>query len=264
MRCERCRAPCCVARLPSEALTRPRLRPNPLRKQIRLSRAGQLSCPVSCGAVLLGKVSLGDVSAEEGRAIVSRVAAAPASRALSGLTTLQQVLDASAEGLLPPVLRHARVASGVFVEFAVPGQGAGAAALLPATALPARPPRLEDTVVPVCWFLFDPMGGAARRWGALPPPPDPSRPPRPEKMSIRLSRPHAGNVCVVRLLSAENLARALAALSLLPPPPSHPARTPLSPARLADSLPLTHTCTHPYPPTRWPSTGTTTQTPTST
>lgn len=186
--------------------------------QIRLSRVGQLSCPVSCGAVLVGKLSLGDFGAEEARGVVSRLAASPASAALSGMTTLQQVLDAAADGVLPPVLHVTTEASGTYVEFDVPrpaaAPSAGGAAL-PATALPARPRDLESTVAPVCWFSFRPMGGATRRFGAPPPPPpdpeanagEPPAPPRPEKMVVDLRKHHAGNVCIVRLLSAENLVR---------------------------------------------------------
>lgn len=181
--------------------------------------------------MLLGRLSLADVSAEDARGAVSRVAAARASRALAGLTTLQQVLDAAADGLLPPVLHVTTEAAGTYVEFDVPR---GAASALEAAAQ-SRPRDPEDTVAPVCWFQFLPMGGAVRRFGQPPPPEEEEheapQAPRPEKLTIKLRKRRAGNVCVVRMLSAENLVRGRGA-----PPVDIPQ---ISLSRVRENMPAT-------------------------
>ena len=157
-------------------------------KRINISRVGQFSCPVSCGAVLVGCATRGS-EAET----ANLIAAARAGRcaALESLTTADEVTAASAAGRLPPVRSFSSTSSGQIIEFRAQ---AGA----PTAAAPAMLDVLE--LRPLVWFRFTDKEQAKREAARAGTDAESL-----DQMAITLDRHHAANVLCVKLISAENL-----------------------------------------------------------
>jgi hypothetical protein len=183
---------------------------------LRVSRVGQFSCPLACGALVMHSV---DWSGRHGTTPAHARAALLATtthgrvRALDDIITLEALREAAQEGRLPPILRVGTTVAGVYAEFA---------------------PRPDDDDAscnppgpwPVAWFAFISRAEAATRAQA-----DDERAAaaaedggaaggsagsgagaellddedRFDVMHIPLSARHAGNVACVTLIASENL-----------------------------------------------------------
>ena len=124
---------------------------------VRVSRVGQFSCPLHCGAVLLGDAPRGGDGTARARraALAACVDESRMLRALDDATDLQTVRDASAAGLLPRIVHIGTSVAGTWAEFEPRGRGATPASL----ALAAQPGALW----PVVWFAFLPRAEATAR-----------------------------------------------------------------------------------------------------
>ncbi len=187
-----------------------------------VSRVGQFSCPLACGALLLASLNLSADSggeAEGQRALSSLVRGSAYAAALDDVASLEALLDASREGHLPRVTAVHHSAAGCWAEFAPRGscQSEDNAARGASSASAAA------QLWPVAWFAFATRAEAARRADAdadaadaataaagsahAPPAADESLPDedRFDKMALSFAAPHSGNVCCVKLISSENL-----------------------------------------------------------
>ena len=119
---------------------------------LRVSRVGQFSCPLQCGAVLLGDAPrAGDGTARSRRAaLASCVDESRMLRALHDATDLQAVHDACAAGFLSRIVHVGSSAAGTWAEFEPRGRAAA----------PAAPP---GALWPVVWFAFTPRAEATER-----------------------------------------------------------------------------------------------------
>jgi hypothetical protein len=183
---------------------------------LRVSRVGQFSCPLACGAVLLHSLdwSRHGASAASARAALLAVTTHAAVRALDDVASVEALRDASQEGRLPPLLRVETTTAGTYAEFAPRREG--------------DPPGPW----PVAWFCFVSRAEAAARAQA-----DDERAAaaaaaaahaadaddeeeedgggaaaaelndedRFDVMHMPLSARHAGNVACVKLIASENL-----------------------------------------------------------
>jgi len=162
--------------------------------QLTVSRVGQFSCPLACGCLLLATLDTSQPRGEaEARGVLADLAAAPRVRALDDVTSVEAVLEAVAEGRLPPVLRQGEAPAGRWVEFApLWQQGAG-----------QDPAQLW----PAVWFMFTPRPTAVALALAL----EVSDPEaaadvdRFDILRIPLGARHGGNVAAVQLIGSENL-----------------------------------------------------------
>ena len=118
---------------------------------LRISRVGQFSCPLHCGAVLFGAPPRGgDATARARRAaLASCVDESRMLRALDDATDLQTVRDASAAGVLPRIVHVGTSVAGTWAEFEPRGRAASS----------AQPGALW----PVVWFAFTPRAEATAR-----------------------------------------------------------------------------------------------------
>lgn len=157
--------------------------------RVAFSRVGNFSCPVQCGALLLGSVHTWPSETEAGgQHLHDRLGSLPSSRgcaALDDLTTVEAVQEASASGCLPPIAAIGALPGGVFVEFEPRGAG------------------LYDSpgLYPVVWFSFIPRREARQLHVAH------SRIDdfKYDQMDVHLARRHSGNVACVKLIKPENL-----------------------------------------------------------
>ena len=157
--------------------------------KINVSRVGHFSCPVSCGAVLVG---LATRSAETDTLNMLSAARTGYCAALSGLTSAEEVLAACHDGNLPLVRKQIVCSSGEYIEFD-----------LSASDADAPGPLDLMTLRPLVWFRFITKEEANRiaeeRVERGQPPND-----RFDEMDITLSRHHAANALCAKLISAEN------------------------------------------------------------
>jgi hypothetical protein len=142
-------------------------------RELTLSRAGSLTCPVAAGAVLAGVVDYARLAAlapAEAAAALEAAARDAAAAGFDSLLSRDDVAAAAAAGVVPAAGRDARCAAGEWVDFtpAAPGGGGGCGA----SAGGARRPLIAWT--PLLWFRFSTAQELAERVPveeAAPPPP---------------------------------------------------------------------------------------------
>lgn len=180
-----------IARAPLPA-PRPALRLASI-STLAISRVGQFSCPLACGCLLMGTVDTMQPRGEAAaRDVLSSLAAAPLVRALDDLTSVAAVLEAAADGRLPPVLSQGESPAGVWVEFEPRWRAAS-----------------HDThqLWPSVWFLFTtrPTAVALALALELSDPEAAADVDRFDILRIALQGRHGGNVAAVQLIGSENL-----------------------------------------------------------
>lgn len=174
--------------------------------RLRISRVGQFSCPLQCGAVLLGAAPPSGADDDDGAAraaLAALVDDSPMLRALDDATTLEAVLDASAAGRLPRITNRGSSPAGAWAEFEPRGRALSPNA--PAGAL-----------WPVAWFAFTPRAEAAARaadedmaaaeasYGAAEPQALPDED-MFDVIDVPLRARHGGDLACVKLVGGENL-----------------------------------------------------------
>jgi len=189
---------------------------------VEVSRKGNFTCPVSCGAVFLG-MGLEEPHPLQGRGPGGGAAAAPRGTGISncvrdtcraggggpvnpfdGLETPEEVVAASSSGRLPPILRLQVLPTGVVIEFdpALPLAGGTGEAGRPEYSADFEARRLRKRVGssvyaelhPVLWFSFDRV-----RPGS-----GPDSAPGSDVLRVDLGRRRVGNLACVKLISCEN------------------------------------------------------------
>jgi len=172
---------------------------------LRISRAGQFSCPLQSGAVLLGDAPLPPQGPDPTASIVACVDESRMLRVLDDATSLETVQDAAAAGALPRIVHVGTCHAGIWAEFEARGRA----------AMPHVPP---GALWPVAWFAFTPRAEAATRAaaedaaiaaqiaaaqvGAAPELPDEDR---FDVMDVALTQRHGGEIACVKLTASENL-----------------------------------------------------------
>jgi hypothetical protein len=167
-------------------------------RRLRVSRAGQFSCPLSAGFVLLSQAVL-PAEAAPAKAALLELLDGTHCRACDGLSELQSVLDASRAGRLPPVARTAETPAGRWLEFAPRGFSDS----LPSIETAAGR-AFAAQLWPVAWFCFTSRSEAVAR-AAAEPALVAEDPDFFDHLSMSLERSHAGCVAAVKLVSSENL-----------------------------------------------------------
>ena len=201
--------------------------------EVEVSRRGNFTCPVSCGAVFLGmgleeppplhRRGAGDggggaAAAPRGTGIskcvreACRVGGAGPVSPFDGLETPEEVVAASSSGRLPPILRHQGLPAGVVIEFdpTSPSAGGPGEAMRSQYCADSEVRRLRERVggsvyaelQPVLWFSFDrarpgSAGGAGGPGTGLPEN-------LPDVLKVGLGSQRVGNLACVKLIACEN------------------------------------------------------------
>lgn len=163
---------------------------------VAVSRVGQFSCPVSCGAVLLGCASTQDELRTKNLMSATAVSGGPCA-VMDSMTMVEDVIQASADGRLPRIVAVRSTSAGDYVEFA------------PSVSSAEPDPKLLD-LRPLVWFKFitkeEARANAAadgRRATMV----HHFRGQETEKWDVlrmNLTHLHAGNVLCGKLICAEN------------------------------------------------------------
>jgi hypothetical protein len=129
-------------------------------RELTLSRAGSLTCPVAAGAVLAGVVDyerLAALAPAEAAAALEAAARDAAAAGFDSLLSRDDVAAAAGAGAVPAAGLDARCAAGEWVDFtpAAPGGGGGA------SAGGGRRPLITWT--PLVWFRFSTAQELAER-----------------------------------------------------------------------------------------------------
>ena len=191
---------------------------------VEVSRRGNFTCPVSCGAVFLG-MGLEEPPPLQGRGGGGGggAAAAPRGTGISncvreacragghgpvspfdGLETPEEVVAASSSGRLPPILRHQVLPTGVVIEFdpASPSAGGTGEAGRSEYCTDFEVRRLRERVgssvyaelQPVLWFSFDRVHPGS----------GPDSAPGSDILRVDLGCRRVGNLACVKLIACEN------------------------------------------------------------
>lgn len=121
-------------------------------QQIIIGRMGDISCPVSCGLVLLGEVNIADVPVSDAAARLYSETESDYVNKLSCMTSLEMILTACSRSEIKPPRVVGGKYSGEWVEFGNPGLAPG-------------------SLQPAVWFRFfrsdETTNGLQGRWDFL-------------------------------------------------------------------------------------------------
>lgn len=173
---------------------------------LRISRAGQFSCPLQSGAVLMGDAPPPPQGADPTAPMVACVDESRMLRVLDDATSLETVQDAAAAGALPRIVHVGTCHAGVWAEFEARGRA----------TTPHVPP---GAFWPVAWFAFTPRAEAATRAaaedaaiaaqiaaaGPTDVAPQLADEDRFDVMDVVLTQRHAGEIACAKLIASENL-----------------------------------------------------------